>query len=480
MRWQGGDKVMQSQRSFVRPVVLAGWCCAAIAATWQIQSRTSDSALTLVAAALLVASLIANRYALKLPFTTAPMMYLSLLGLFHLGVIVPWTLRLYDIQRTPWFVPYGLFQGLVLIIYAFLAYQLGLFVALNGDHDGRKSVSNYSSLEDSRVFIAGIGLFALGETMFSVGLIQLDPAGYYRLTYSETFRLRAETDPRFFGTGIMISFIGLCMAAAGATRRQMRVVFLCTAVSFLTLFYLGFRGPALIAVLIVYAVAQKKGFRTSRWLPWAAAGLLLVAVPLESFVREQPLSSDVVTRSLRQMNILDGPAELGSAIRPLVETTALIGPGNFRHGSTYLIAVKGILPNIAVHWEAPSTESIDELPPNQWITAVVDPLAHKNYGGIGFSGIAEPYMNFGISGMMAYFFVLALVLVHLERVSLRSSYSLGSWAIVIGPLIMASTRNDFSNVLRPVVWGLICLGLLWLSTSLIGWRQRESFALKDA
>jgi hypothetical protein len=304
--------------------------------------------------------------------------------------------------------------------------------------------------------------------MFSIGLIHLDPVGYYRLTYSETFRLRAESDPRFFGTGIMISFIGLCMAVAGATRNQLRFVFVCAGFSFLTLFYLGFRGPALIAVLIVYAVAHKKGIRSPRWLPWTAAAILMVAIPVASVIREEPLNRRGFAASLHQISLLDGPAELGSALRPLVETTALIGPGNYRYGSTYLVAIKGILPNIALRWEAPDSESTDDLPPNHWITAVVDPWTHRNYGGIGFSGVAEPYMNFGVPGVVIYFLFLAFLLVRLEQVSIRSSYALAAWALIVGPLIVSSIRNDFSNVLRPVVWGLICLALVRAIGSLVG------------
>jgi len=465
---------MRSLRALLQPVFLAGWCCVAIGAIWQIQMRPSESTLVMTAAVLLLTSLAVSRYVLKLSLTTAPMMYLSLLGLFHLGVVVPWTLGLYDIERTPWFVPYGLSKGLILIIYSILAYQLGLFAALIKDGHWIKPNVAYVSLEDTRVFIAGIALFIIGEIMFSIGLVQLDPAGYYRLSYSETFRLRAETDPRFFATGIMFSFIGLCMAVAGASRSRMRVVYVCAVVSFSTLFYLGFRGPALIAVLIVYAAAHKKGLRFPRWLPWATAAVLMVAVPVESVAREQPLNRYAILTSLRQMNILDGPAELGSAIRPLVETTALIGPGDYRYGSTYLRAIRGILPNIALHWEAPVTESLDELPPNQWITAIVDPWAHKNYGGIGFSGIAEPYMNFGLGGVIAYFLLLAFLLVRLEQVSIRSSYALAAWALVIGPLVVASTRNDSSNVVRPVVWGLICLGLVRATTLLSGWGKGRS------
>jgi len=312
-------------------------------------------------------------------------------------------------------------------------------------------------LENRRLFLVGFCLFFSGTVMFVAGLVGLDPAGYFRLTYSETFRLRAESDPRFFGSGMTLVLIGLSLAIAGAPRRRFPAVFWGAGLWCLFLFYLGFRGPALIAGLIVCAVALKKGVSFPRWLPWLTAALVLLAVPVLHVIREEPINERSFGVFTSDFSLLDGPAEIGSAIRPLVETCSLINPGSYRYGMTYLLGLKGILPNLAVHWEAPSTGSIDNLPPNHWITAVTDPWSYKNYGGIGFSAVAEPYMNFGIVGVISYFFLLALILVRLEQVSIRSSEALACWAILLGPLLW-TTRNDFTNFFRPAAWGLLCIG----------------------
>ncbi|MGA8234391.1 MAG: O-antigen polysaccharide polymerase Wzy, partial [Candidatus Acidiferrales bacterium] len=83
-----------------------------------------------------------------------------------------------------------------------------------------------------------------------------------------------------------------------------------------------------------------------------------------------------------------------------------------------------------------------------------------NYGGIGFSAVAEPYMNFGLAGVVGYFLLLGFLLVRLEQVSIRSSHALACWALVLGPLLW-TTRNDFTNFFRPAAWGLICIGVAW-------------------
>jgi oligosaccharide repeat unit polymerase len=423
-------------------------------AIWQIHVRVGNSAAVLTAGGLLLVSLVLSRLVLGLKFTSGPMLYLALLGLFHLGLVVPWALGVYDINRAPWFAPYGLTGGLALVTYSILAYQLGLLLALRGEaiSDGFP-IERDSKLENSQVFAAGSFLFAFAAILFVLGLVQLDPTGYYKLTYSDTFRLRAESDPRLFGTGMTFASIGLCLAVAGASKQRLRLTFLCALLWAFMLFYLGFRGPALIACLIVYTVALKKGTEFPRWFPWLVSVFLLVAIPIMGVVRDKPLNDRSFDSSI---NFLDAPAEMGQSIRPLIETEALIGPADYRHGKTYLIALKAIIPNLALRWEAPATESLDDLPPSHWITAIAEPWTYKNYGGIGFSAIAEPYMNFGVGGVILYFFLLAYGLVHLEQVSIRSSYALAIWGLILGPLLW-TTRNDFSNFFRPAAWGLLCL-----------------------
>ena len=456
---------MQHSKGVLRPVVPIGWACIAVLAFWETQVRPSDSALALTAGALLLLSLAVSRYALGLKFTAGPMLYLALLGLFHLGLVVPWALGIYNVARIPWFSPHGMSHALTLIIYSILSFQFGLFLAFSTHAYAKKSVNkDDSNLEDTKVFAAGCLLFLAATIMFVAGLMQLDPVGYYRITYSEIFRLQAENDPRFFGSGMTISFIGLYLAAAGASQPQLRIALLATGLWISMLFYMGFRGPALIAGLIVYVVGLKKKVRFPTWFPWAVAAFLLVAVPVESVIREEPLNQRSFLRSLSGINILDGPAEMGTSIRPLIETVDLIGPAQYRHGKTYLVGLKGILPNLSPRWKPGVQESVDDLPPSHWITAVAEPWIYKNNGGLGFSAVAEPYMNFGTWGVIIFFLLLAFLLVQLERVSIRSSYALAGWALILGSLLW-TTRNDFSSFFRPAAWGFLCLGAVHLLTA---------------
>lgn len=443
------------------PVLAAAWGCVAVLAVWGLHLRLGDAAMVLIAAAAWIVSLVVSRYVFNLAFASAPMFYLVLLGLFHLGLVVPLTLGLYDISKAPWFFPHGLARALTLFVYAILAFQAGLYAASAACGPARNSApEGAQQLENTQVFAIGLLLLTAALWMFAVGLIGLDPISYFRINYSEIFRLEAETDPRFFGSGITVGFIGSCLVMGGASRRQLVFGFAAVGVWVSILFYFGFRGPALIDGLMVYALALKKNVSFPNWFPWAAVAFLLVAIPMEATIREQPLNERSVS-NIEAVDILDGPAEMGSSIRPLIETLDLVGPGNYRLGKTYLEGVKGIVPNLALRWEPSSTESLDDLPPSHWITAIVDPWLYKNYGGLGFSAIAEPYMNFGPLGVVVFFAGLAFLLVWLERVSFHSAYSLAAWALVVGSLLW-TIRNDFSSFFRPAVWGVLCLAAIRL------------------
>lgn len=441
------------------PVFAPLWACVAAFAVWQTTVRNNDTLAAIGAGALLAGSILFSRFVLKIPLASGSLVYLILLGVFHLGLIVPWAMGVYDLSRQPSFVPYGLSRAIALIDYAIVAYQAGLLVASGRRRQTSAAEKEESESENAEVYVCGLIWLAAGIAMFLTGLIGLDPLGFFHLTYSETFQLRAESDPRLFGSGITVAFIGLTVAAAGASARRFKIVAVVGTIWLAGLLYWGFRGPALIAITVVYITARKKGLRIPRWVPLLAAASLLFIIPILRVGRELPLQERFARASWADFHPLDAPAEMGMSIRPLIETVELLGPHDFRWGKTYWIALKGVVPNLAIHWEAAAAGNEEDLPPSHWITAMVDPWAYKHNGGIGFSAIAEPYMNFGVAGVLFFFLALAMGLVYLDRISLRGSYALAAWGLILGPLLW-TTRNDFSNFFRPAVWGLLSLLLV--------------------
>ena len=81
---------------------------------------------------------------------------------------------------------------------------------------------------------------------------------------------------------------------------------------------------------------------------------------------------------------------------------------------------------------------------------------YERYGGLGFSTVAEPYMNFGIPGVVVYFLLLPILLIWADRFDAARPTRLATWAVLFGPLLW-TTRNSFDNFFRPVIIGLGCV-----------------------
>jgi hypothetical protein len=159
---------------------------------------------------------------------------------------------------------------------------------------------------------------------------------------------------------------------------------------------------------------------------------------------------------------------MGGSLEPLVHTLRFLEYENYRLGTTYWHAARRVLPNLSLDWQGRTYIPLDELPPTHWVTRWAAPWKHEHFGGLGFSGIAEPYMNFGLAGVAAYFLLLGAVLVWADSFATSLPTRLALLASVLGPLLW-TTRGSFDSFLRPAIWGVLCvLAARVLADSLYG------------
>ena len=140
------------------------------------------------------------------------------------------------------------------------------------------------------LYHGGLAVLLAGCLMFAWGLRSLGFTRLLEATYFETYRLINWYDPRFFVTSLTVVPIGLYLAAAAAPQRCVRWV-LCLATAWSgVIFFLGFRGFALIPALTVLAVLNKRGFRPSKRVYVLGLAAVLVAIPAVTVIRSSPLS----------------------------------------------------------------------------------------------------------------------------------------------------------------------------------------------
>jgi oligosaccharide repeat unit polymerase len=83
----------------------------------------------------------------------------------------------------------------------------------------------------------------------------------------------------------------------------------------------------------------------------------------------------------------------------------------------------------------------------------VDPWSAAHGGGLGFSFIAEAYVNFGPFGPLVMMFVFGLLLVRLTSWAdcTRNPGRLALAAIVLA-FILRLPRDEMTAIIRPIVW----------------------------
>lgn len=107
-----------------------------------------------------------------------------------------------------------------------------------------------------------------------------------------------------------------------------------------------------------------------------------------------------------------------------------------------------------------NSNALNEIPPSDWITYRMSPDRFYSGEGVGFSALAEPYLNFGMIGVVVYFILLGAYLAWMDSIVLLSSPRRLVFACITMWPLCQTVRNDFGNLIKPAVFALISL-LVW-------------------
>lgn len=371
-------------------------------------------------------------------------LYLGWLGLFHLGLVVPLALGLPADPFPEWLVGRDPSFALGLFTAATLAFTLGAVVLAPRPSSVKETIGPHGPL-----FLVGLALAVVGALVFWRGVLQI---GLLSGTYAEYYDRPVGTDVRFFGLGIMLFPIGILVAAVGATASQLKLLGLAYACVVGPVFVAGFRGPVLAHTMALLAIWLRKDPRAALRTAAAVAVVALVLVPAIRVSRNADASVGAGARAAKPIEVF---TEAGGSIRPLILTAERIESGREKlwWGRSYAMAAERLSLNFG--WKPRMTST---LTPNQWATMHDHPWAFDNGGGIGFSGVAEPYLNFGRAGMVAFFVVLGMVLALGDRALGRNHYGAALIAASFG-FVLWTVRNDSMDLARAAaITGVLVAG----------------------
>jgi oligosaccharide repeat unit polymerase len=200
----------------------------------------------------------------------------------------------------------------------------------------------------------------------------------------------------------------------------------------------------------------------------------LFAIPIVASYRNLPAGERAAALRHADFNPLSGILEMGGTYRTLYAFSEVFeSQERPLMGTSYIKAAQHLLPNLGMRKD--SSQTAGYYRSNVWITDVIDPLLASQHGGLGSTGIGEPYANFGFFGVVLFFLVLGFALTVLEIYSLAAK-SIMSTAILAAVFIPVNwyVRDDIYGVARPVVWCLIVIGSSYFVLSRRMARHQES------
>ncbi len=385
--------------------------------------------------------------------------YVLVLGAFHLGLVVPSALGLALDEPPPWMQSPQLRTALGLFSTATVSVALGASLAARP----QEVVALPTLPPQPQLFGVGCLVALLGAGLLWIGVWQL---GLLSSGYDVYFERAVTEDVRFFGFGLMLFPIGLLVAAVGATSGQMAALGLAFAVVLGPLFLAGFRGPTLVQMMALFAVWVHKDGRTARRV--AAASLLaaVILVPVIKMSRNAEADGSEAKVRVDPLAVLE---EAGGSLYPLVVTAESVEPGVERlwMGRSYVMGLKRIIPNVSTRWSAPDQRV---LTPSAWATLHADQWTYEHGGGIGFSGIAEPYLNFGLAGVVSVFVLIGWVLRRWDHWLCREPFRAALGAASFG-CVLWTVRNDSIELFRVFALAGLTVLAAWLAARLGTRRQ---------
>lgn len=406
--------------------------------------------------------------------------YLLAFCVFHLGHIIGdatgWLnityfrsgAMAYWCQQAGWQITLALGSYIVGASLGFRSVILRPAISDNGE------VDQYAE-STSTLFWNGIGLLlaSILAMMFLVAAVG------NIFVYSRAQLYAGVGDTRGLNFTLLVLPTAILMLVCGAkSRNQKMVAYLSAAATCLAVFFLGERSAVFFPAFVGAALWVNLGKRIPRLVVIASAIILIMVIPVVSYLRAMgpysKINTDDLVRSVETTNASDAIVELGGVVELVANVSKWVPKEmDYLYGWTYVHALAEAVPNIGttiskspreiIKHGSWSAEKLKEfLSPADWYIYRTNRYKFDHGGGSGFSAVAEAYLNFGVFGIAFVFLMIGYLLSRLDHVRLYESSMLLTLATVIIWPLMKTVRNDFGSFVKPVsliLWTLLIWGI---------------------
>ncbi len=379
--------------------------------------------------------------------------YAGVFAVFHFGLTGAYALG-YDVTTSRvdpwlhlWFLDAATPRAILLAVSGIGGFGLGvLWQSLPGPAAGPRGPVWVETFPADRLGLTVLTASVLGWFFL---VAQTGGAALLVASYGDFLAATHGVPLLFANLGIGIGMAFLFTGDGGPVRRTGLAVFGFWA---LVAFPLGLRGNVLfpLGAAIGLASFRHPPLRASRLAILVLA--ILVAIALERQIRQVGMGG--LEPSRLNANPLDALAEMGASLRPVHIALGWAANGDPPLlGGSYWAPVERIVHYLTPLWERlPSTAD----------QRLLNVLVQQRVGQVGFSPVAEAYLNFRAVGPAAVMALTGALFGWIDRLPTTRANQILAAPIVV-PLFL-QVRNAFAQVPGQILAGYLVLGgalLVW-------------------
>lgn len=418
-------------------------------------SRSSLEALTTMNWILLLTILI---YMLPKGISSICFIFFVVFSIFHAGLIFANTLNgitdedtIYQISF--WFHSTETTNAIYLINLAFIGFTLAALQFSTSKYTNNNKRQEQQHTQHKRLYhIGGIVLSLSIALFFVVGITtgSLHSYGSY-LSVTSTNLI----------AGILFTysyvFMGLALVLIAVSHQKIYGYhyFILFLVWSAFAFKLGLRGEVMFPSAVTACILCRKGITINSFIILLCVFIFLVVTGI---VKTARVSGDY-TGSI-SFNPLNSIAEMGASLRPVQEAIKWRVNGDpLLMGASYWAPFERQLALFI-----PGIHRKPALQDSRLLNVVVN----KRAGPIGFSPVAEAYLNFGEKGVLIIFFLIGTLLAYFDNLKSKVLIDILIGVSLIPLFIMI--RNSFAHVpVQIIISQAFALGCIYFSKIKYRW-----------
>ncbi|MBR6655390.1 MAG: O-antigen polysaccharide polymerase Wzy [Alistipes sp.] len=301
-----------------------------------------------------------------------------------------------------------------------------------------QSYNSRSSVNDSSVESAFLTILTvvawLYEILFAARLLLMRQT----MTYSEVYENASEVGGSL---GSYISYIALFLALINILQKKnVKLVYACLLLTAIIFLLVGTRSRSIVLIsimIVTLPIVKPQWFKKKYIIGWLGAAVLFFgALSFITSSRSSQLGSDtsVSMDTFEDVSpVVSTMLEMGASAKTVVLTMEAVDAGFPHHQTILYSTLNAIIPG----FNYTGVLANEYLQLSGWVTDYANSL----FSGLGYSIIAEAYMNYGRYGwifMIIYGFILAYA-----EIFAYKKYRTGEYLIPVILLLLLS-KNVFS------------------------------------